>query len=235
MALVRRNSVAVSDFAEVVPQQCHIAFVFTKLNLVAWRDIRPLVQRRATVFAYNPDKTAVYAGFVITAENWRKVAEIAFRVFRMRGVFVNIPGTDIETMNDVSPWIHCWLESFAFQNKDEYCSVPEYNPELYGSITQYRDYLNDVSESEFRLTLPCKNAWPKNMSSNRPEQFQQLCLDAARAEGCDRCPLFNLSRFKIETVKGRKPSPWRLTTKNGMFGFECDVHQLIKNALSDDE
>lgn len=64
MAIVRRNPVALADFAEVVPQQCHIAFVFTKLNLVAWRDIRALVQRRATVFAYNPDKTAVYAGFV---------------------------------------------------------------------------------------------------------------------------------------------------------------------------
>lgn len=205
MAVIRRDSLIVSAMNDIVPNQCHIAFVFTKLHLVAWRDIRPLIQRRATFFAYNPDKTAAYAGFVITATNWRKVAEIAFRVFRMRGVFVNIPGTDIETMNDVSPWIHCWLESFAFQNKDEYCCVNDYNPEIYGSITQYRDYLADeVSDTEWRLTLPCRNAQPRQMSSDRPERFRQLCLDSARAVGCDRCPLFNIGRFRAETVKQRR-------------------------------
>lgn len=205
MALVRRDSLIVSAMNDIVPNQCHIAFVFTKLHLVAWRDIRPLIQRRATFFAYNPDKTAAYAGFVVTASNWRKVAEIAFRVFRMRGVFVNIPGTDIETMNDVSPWIHCWLESFAFHNKDEYCSVLDYNPELYGTITQYRDYLSDeVSDTEWRLTLPCRNSQPRQMSSDRPERFRQLCLDSARAAGCDRCPLFDIARFRAETVKQRR-------------------------------
>ena len=120
----------------------------------------------------------------------------------MRGVYVNIPGTDIETMYDVSQWIHCWLESFAFLNKDEFCGVPDYNPEFYGSITQYRDYLADeVSEAEFRLTLPCKNAVPQHMSSERPERFRQLCLDSARAKGCDRCPLFDIRRFRADTVK----------------------------------
>lgn len=234
MAIVRRNPVALADFAEVVPQQCHIAFVFTKLNLVAWRDIRALVQRRATVFAYNPDKTAVYAGFVVTATNWRKVAEIAFRVFRMRGVFVNIPGTDIETMNDVSPWIHCWLESFAFQNKDEYCCVYDYNPEVYGSMTQYRDYLADeVSDAEWRLTLPCRNAQPRHLSSDRPERFRQLCIDSARAEGCDRCPLFDIARFRAETVKRRRVRGIHMSTAGGGFGVVFNVKEMLESP--DDE
>ncbi len=197
------------DSVSIVPAGCNIAFVFTRPDLMPWKRIRPLVQRRADFVAYNPDKTAVYVGFIVTPTNWRKVADIVHRVYNMRDVYVNIPGTDIETMNDVSPWIHCWLESFAFQNKDVYCSVPNYDPVLYTGMVGWRDYLDKpVSEHEFRLTLPCKCAWPKNMSPDKPEMFQQLCLDAARTKGCDRCPLFDMSRFaRSQYLYGERTRP----------------------------
>lgn len=190
------------DFGELTKNDCDIGFVFTRLDIASWDHLKPLIQRRATIFAYNPDKTAAFAGFVITAANCRKVSEICSKVYSMKGVFVHIPGTDIETMNDVSAWIHCWLESFAFQNKDIYCSVYDYDPELYTGLTRYRDYLdNPVSESEWRLTLPCKCSRPEKLRTDHPETFMQQCLDTARAKGCDRCPLFNISRFRADTVK----------------------------------
>ena len=229
MPLVRRNSVAVSDFGEVSTAQYDLAFVFTRLDLMAWKRIRPLVQRRASFLAYNPSKTAVCAGFVVTRDNWRKVAELAFRVHNMRDVYVHVRGTDSETMHDVSPWLHCWLESFAFQNKDEYCCVHDFNPEIYGTMTQYRDYLADeVSEAEWRLTLPCRNAQPRDMSSDRPERFRQLCLDSACAAGCDRCPLFDIARFRAETVKQRRSAgPVRLRVRGtGLLQITIDPSKL---------
>ena len=230
--VVRNNSVVtVPDFSEIITQKCHVALVFTKLNLVAWRDIRPLVQRRATVFAYNADKSAAYAGFMVTSANCNKVAELIRRSHRMRGVYISIPGTDAETLDDVAGWIYCWLDSFAYQTKDAYCSVENYDPDLYSGITGYRDYLDKpVSEAEFRLTLPCKCARPDNMSSQHPERFKQQCLEVARAKGCDRCPLFNIDRFHAETIKDRKPNPFRLTGK----GIEIDVQQLLKNITDND-
>lgn len=225
MAVVKRNSVVLSGFGEIVPQQFHIAFVFTKLHLVAWRDIRPLIQRRAAFFAYNPDKTAAYAGFVVTPDNCRKVSEICSKVYSMKGVFVHVAGTDTETMHDVSPWIHCWLESFAFQNKGVYCSVCDYDPELYTGVTGYRDYLDKpVSESEWRITLPCKCAWPDRLRTDHPETFVQQCLDTAKAKGCDRCPLFDIARFQVETVKERRSKAIRLTGS----GLYIDVKKLLE-------
>ena len=56
--ITKRYEITTADgaVAEHAPQ-CDIEFIFTNLASKSWKDNRLLIQRRADVFAYNPDRT----------------------------------------------------------------------------------------------------------------------------------------------------------------------------------
>ena len=70
--------------------RCDIQFVFTNLTSPAWKRLRIILQRRATVFMYNPDKTAAYVGFILTPDNARKISDLYLRIYRWKSVFVKM-------------------------------------------------------------------------------------------------------------------------------------------------
>lgn len=191
----------VTAFPNVAEQQprMDIEFVFTKLNTKAWQRIRVLLQRRATIFAYNVDKSAAYAGFKITPENAHKVADVYIRIYNWKTIFVHVPGTDVETPKDFESWGHCWIMAHATKDKTNYCQLRDYDPELHAGIVGYREYLLTAPHvTETNLTLPCKCVrWKPN--TKQPNTYKQQYLDAANVYGCTKCPFFNISGFNCSS------------------------------------
>ena len=180
--------------------RCDIQFVFTNLTSPAWKRLRIILQRRATVFMYNPDKTAAYVGFILTPDNARKISDLYLRIYRWKSVFVKIKGTDAETMEDMQPWAYCWLLAHANPNPDEYCHIRDYDPQLYTGITGWYDYLaSEHTWVETRLTLPCRNV-DFRPDTKRPDRYREQYARAAHTSGCDKCPLFNIKGFRCTLV-----------------------------------
>lgn len=176
------------------PEQIDLELLFTNLRIRSWQTLRLLLQRRANVFAYSPDKESAVAGFIITPDNMRKVLDIYLRVYNWKSVIVKIKGSTIDTATEGNKWIHCWIQAHA--NTDEWCLNKDFDPQLYTGITGWYDYLNKPHTwIEDRLTLPCKNVrWRPD--TTRPGDYKSQYAKACRTQGCDRCPFFNINRFR---------------------------------------
>ena len=218
-------------------QQCDIEFVFTRLKTQTWRENRLILQRRATVFAYNPDKTAAYAGFKLTPDNAKKVADLYYRIYRQQGVFVKIKGIAVENIDELYKWAHCWILSHAATDKHKYCTIRNWDPQTYTGIADWREYINrPMGQIETRLNLPCKCVWFKPDLS-KPGTLREQYLDDARTQGCNKCPLFNMNRFAMRMLEDGEQTArdaykfWQDPINNAIKDFVDDV--LKKDKIED--
>lgn len=210
--------------------------------------MRPVLQRNAQFFAYSTDKDAAHVGFNVTEKNIKKIKDIYYHMCKWKTVYVNIAGTDVETMSDVEHWFACWVDAHLARDKNTYCAVTDYDPDLYIGVTKYRDQLKKigdeniiqipqirvrqnfyrlrkpVTDEEWRLTLPCRAGFPRWINPQNPQTFKEQIHAAAVAKGCDKCPFYDINRYEQKTVKSKKSSALRLDPN----GLCLDLEQLIK-------
>ena len=180
--------------------QCDIQFVFTNLTSKAWERLRLVLQRRADVFMYNTERTAAYAGFIITQDNARKIADLYLRIYRWKSVFVKIKDVDTEIMEDIAPWAYCWIMAHTYPVPDQQCLRKDFDPQLYTGITSWWDYImEEHTWIEERLTLPCKNV-DFRPDTKHPGTYKEQFAQCSRTKGCDRCPFYNINRFRAYVV-----------------------------------
>lgn len=210
-------------------QQCDIEFVFTRLTTKTWRETRLILQRRADVFMYSPDKTTAYAGFKITPENAKKVADIYLRIYRWKSAFVRIKNTDVETLDDINNWAYCWIMAHTATDKDKYCNIRNWDPWLHTNQTDWMDYLNRPATClETRMRLPCKCVHFQP-DLDKPGQMFEQYMDAARERGCDKCPLFKASQFKMRVLEPDEP-----TARESMIEWERITHMIDQIGKEDE-
>lgn len=222
--IISAESTAISAYL----QECDIEFVFTRLKRQEWRENRLIIQRRADVFAYNPDKTAAYAGFKLTPENAKKVADLYLRIYRWKSAFVRIKNTDVETLDDINKWAYCWILSHAATDKHKYCTIRNWDPQTYTGIADWREYINrPMGQIETRMTLPCKCVWFKPDLS-KPGTLREQYLDDARTQGCDKCPLFNMNRFAMRMLEEDEQ-----TARDAYKFWQDPINNAIKDFVDD--
>lgn len=179
---------------------CDLQLVFTNLSARSWHSMRLILQHRADVFMYNPDKTSAFAGFIITPDNMRKVLDVYLRVYNWKSVFIKIKGSNIETTTEGTKWIHCWIMAHVYANPDDHCHNKNFDPQLYTGITGWYDYINEPHTwIEDRLDLPCKNiSWKPD--TRHPGTYKKQYMEACQCSGCNKCPFFNINKFRQYVV-----------------------------------
>ena len=199
---VKRNEIIGLNTPAKIVKKCDLELVFTQLGTQAWRRVRLLIQKRASIFGYNNDKTIAYAGFKITPENMKKVLDIYVRVYQWKTVFVRVKGSEIDTALEGKEWVHCWIMAHAAKNKTKYCMRNNIDPRLYTGITNWKDYVYrpELGRIETRITVPCKTVIVL-LDPDHPENFESNYMDIAKVLGCDKCPFFNPKGFKIRTLR----------------------------------
>ena len=199
--ITKRYEITTADgaVAEHAPQ-CDIEFIFTNLSSKSWKDNRLLIQRRADVFAYNPDRTVAYAGFKLTPATARKITDIYVRIYTWKSVFVRVLDNEEATIESLKGWFHCLLLAFASGTPETYCAIEDYDPAIHTDFQMWMAHLMDPERfSGDNIVIPCKCVrW--NPDITHPGGYRQAYLNAAMACGCYKCPLFDMSKF------GRKPS-----------------------------
>ena len=202
---VKKNEIIGLNIPTGVADKCDVEFVFTRLNIQSWHEIRMLVNRRATVFTYNPTRTAAYAAFKITPYNWQKVRDLCLRVYDWKTVFVRVHGSEAETMTEVSPWLICWIS--AHEDPKKHCAVRDYNPAYYTVPLLGLEHMLFPSRfKDSRITIPCRLVqW--NPDITHPETYRQEYEKAAKMSGCDRCPFFNMQNFRTRITADGTANP----------------------------
>ena len=196
--VVTQNEITIAD-------SCDIEFVFTNLNTKLWRDNRLLIQRRADVFAYSPDKTRAYAGFHLNPKTASKVQGVYLRICNWKTVYVHIKGTDVDILEETKGWMYCLLLAFESGHPETYCTVDDYDPAIHTDEAMWMAHI--MNPEQFRsdnITLPCRNVrWNPDIA--HPARYRQDYQDAATRCGCTKCPLFDMRRFcaggRIKTIK----------------------------------
>ena len=175
--------------------QCDIEFIFTNLTSKAWKDNRLLIQRRADMFAYNPNKTAAYAGFKLTPATARKLTDIYMRIYTWKSVFVRVLDNEEVTIESLRGWFHCLLLAFASGTPETYCTIDDYDPAIHTDYQMWMAHLMDPERfGGDNIVIPCKCVrW--NPDITHPSGYRQAYLNAAMACGCYKCPLFDMSKF----------------------------------------
>lgn len=194
--IVKRNEIVTTEqVPEQVSGQCDIEFVFTNTSSKAWKTNRLLIQRRADAFAYSPDKTVAYAGFKLNPKTAIKILGVYLRIYNWKSLFIKVRGTDVELPEEANKWMHCLLLAFASGTPETYCAIEDYDPALHTDQDMWLAHV--LSPETFRddnITIPCRNVqWRPDL--RYPAKYKESYMRAARASGCDRCPLFNAGRF----------------------------------------
>lgn len=178
-------------------KRCDIQFTFTNLSSKAWKDNRATIQRRADVFAYNPEHTEAYAGFNLTTATARKIMGVYLRIYTWKTVSVRILGTEIELIEEANGWLHCLLLAFESGHPETYCVDNDYDPLLHANPALWVAHQMHPEDPRFdttSITLPCKNTrWVPDVT--HPEAYREDYLQAAQKTRCDRCPLFDMGKF----------------------------------------
>lgn len=194
--IVKRHEIAQNpQVPSLLAKQCDIEFIFTNLGTKAWKSSRILIQRRADVFAYNPDRTVAYAGFKLTTATARKITDIYLRIYTWKSVFVRVLDNEEATLESLRGWFHCLLLAFASGTPETYCAIEDYDPAVHTDFQMWMAHLlNPEQFSGDNIFIPCKCVrWAPDIT--HPGGYRQAYLNAAMECGCYKCPLFDMSRF----------------------------------------
>lgn len=182
---------------DAIVKKCDIQFTFTNLSSKAWKDNRAIIQRRADVFAYSPNKTEAYAGFNLTTATASKIMGVYLRIYTWKTVSVHVLGTDAGLMEEINGWMHCLLLAFESGHPETYCVDNDYDPLLHANPALWVAHQIHPEDPKFEttsITLPCKNTrWVPDVT--HPETYRQEYMQAAQKTGCNKCPLFSMGKF----------------------------------------
>ena len=165
-----------------------VVFMFVKPRSPNWGYVREMLQS-GKIYWFDDDKKEYCAGFSFSKDSiliiriiWRYVKFWKTCTVFVRGVAYN----DTQSYEN---WLDCYLESFDFENKEEYC----YEERLIG--------IDKGKEIIFEAPCKCPFAWGEFLlycknTNDIPKRFYECCLN----KKLNLCPLLDLEKVKNARV-----------------------------------